>query len=61
MILEHGELRKYKVDKESLVSHFFKRVENLGCGMNDKSDESENECMDYLIENKIDPYTLRQG
>ena len=62
VVLDYSEFRKYNKDKESLLTDFFIRVEGLdGNDDNNEESESKNEIMSELLQNKIIPYTLRQG
>lgn len=53
-----AELRAYQADSSALISKFFQRVE-----LDDKDEESPREAvlMEELLEDRIEPFTLRQG
>ena len=59
--MDGNEFQMYNEDKSSLVPKFFSRVESLeGQEGNDESEE-EKLIIGDLLQNKIDPQTLRQG
>ena len=60
IILDPSELVIYKEDDEGLISHFFKRV-LFDDDMNVDETDEEREMLDYLLDNVIEPITLRQG
>ena len=59
VVLDNNELQDYEKDKMSLRRQFFQQVKDL--------DNEEGECgeakekMENLLDEKIDPFTLRQG
>ena len=69
VILKPAELRRYEVDKTSLIQDFFQRVPSSSLILAEENGEAEileesddaKETMIDLLEEKIEPYTLRQG
>ena len=58
VILNEKELELYKMDDKVLIPKFFQRCSNL---FEEEESVAENEAMEHLLDNEVDPFTLRQG
>ena len=60
VILDEAEHRRYKGDKTSLIQYFFHRVTALD-EIGGEETVEEREILNEFVNEKIEPYTLRQG
>ena len=61
VVYNDSEFERYKDDKSSLIYDFFARVSDLDEKYETVESEDEKEVLKDIIDNKIEPYTLRQG
>ena len=58
IVLKENELGLYKKDKKSLIPLFFQRCTKI---FDQDESEAEKEAMEWLLDEEVEPYTLRQG